>query len=95
LSYWIFGGAVATASATTSTSWICGWSNASGGNLVMDIINPNLAQYTSFTSQNTTPNYFMIQGGTEKTSSQHTGFSLTCSTAFNAGGSVRVYGYRK
>lgn len=93
LNYWQYGAAQGQASATNNTTWICGWSNQNGGNLVMDIVNPNRASYTTFTSANTTQNYYMIQGGTEKSNSQHTGFTLSCSVAFAAAGAVRVYGY--
>lgn len=95
LNYWQYGAAQGQASATANTSWIAGWSNANGGNLIMDVINPYAAMYTTFTSTNTTPNYYMIQGGTEKSNNQHTGFSLSCSSAFNTGGIITVYGYRK
>jgi len=93
LNYWQFGLAAGQASATANTSWIMGWSNANGGNLVMDIVNPNKASYTSFTSTNATPNYYMAQGGTEKSNTQFTGFTISCSVPFT-GGNIRIYGYR-
>jgi hypothetical protein len=94
LNYWQYGAAQGQASATANSSWILGWSNANGGNLVLDIVNPNKASYTSFTSTNTTPNYYMAQGGTEKSNTQFTGFTFACSVPFT-GGDVRIYGYRK
>ena len=93
LNYWQYGAAAGQASATNNTSWIIGWSNTNGGNLVLDIVNPNKASYTNFTATNSTPNYFMNQGGVEKSNTQFTGFTLSCSVAFT-GGTCRVYGYR-
>jgi hypothetical protein len=93
LNYWQYGAAQGQASATANSSWILGWSNANGGNLVLDIVNPNKASYTSFTSANATPNYYMIQGGVEKSNTQFTGFTFSCSSPFT-GGNIRIYGYR-
>lgn len=92
--YYQYGAAAGQASAAANTSWIMGWSNAAGGNLVMDMVNPNNALYTNFTSMNSTPSYYMNQGGVEKSNTQFTGFTISCSAPFT-GGTIRIYGYRK
>jgi len=92
--FWQYGAAAGNASSAGTTSWICGWSSTAGGNLSMDIINPNLATQTAFNSANSTTSYYMAQGGIEASNNQHTGFTIACGSAFNAGGTIRVYGYR-
>jgi len=36
----------------------------------------------------------MAQGGVEKSNTQFTGFTISCSAPFT-GGNIRIYGYRK
>ena len=92
--FYQYGAAAGNANSAGTGAWIVGWSNTTGGNLSLDLINPNLPVSTGFNSANSTPSYYMAQGGQEESNNQHTGFTISCGSAFSAGGTVRVYGYR-
>jgi hypothetical protein len=68
---------------------------ASGIVLTMDVIGPNLAEYTAIQSM-----YVNIGGhgtftGMRGANTQHTGFTLQPTIGTITGGTITVYGYRK
>jgi len=100
----------ATITAETSTTgttfklpWNYGGTASSGiygsvGNLVLDVLNPQLALQTSFSCDGQVPNLSQ-SGGSAKYSGFHTlsnaydGFTIAITGATVSGGIVKVYGY--
>ncbi len=64
--------------------------------LICDVYNPQVAASTNYVSQwqgwGSTANFVGTTQGYQTSSNQHTGFEITCSSAFT--GTARVYGYR-
>ena len=64
--------------------------------IVCDVYNPQVAASTNYVSLwqgwGSTANFVGTSQGYQTSSNQHTGFQITCSSAFT--GTARVYGYR-
>lgn len=87
-----------TANAFNSTNNGGYWWTGLGGtesntHLIMDISNPNLAKYTTFSCQWQSDNYAGWAGGQVKTTTQYTSIRFKAGGNFNSG-SIQVYGYR-
>jgi len=63
---------------------------------ICDVYNPQVAASTNWVTQwqgwGSTANFVGTTQGYQTSSNQHTGFQITCSSAFT--GTARVYGYR-
>ena len=66
----------------------------SGINLVMDVLSPNLAEWTSIQSSYISTGGAGTYTGNRQATTQHTGFTLTPDNGNMTGGKIRVYGYR-
>jgi hypothetical protein len=66
----------------------------SGINLVMDVLSPNLAEWTSINSTYISTGGAGTYTGNRQATTQHTGFTLTPDNGNMTGGTIRVYGYR-
>jgi hypothetical protein len=78
----------------TTSSWYVGLiGSVNQGNFVMDILLPNLAQYTTFTSSGFNANDFAIAGGEHATATAYTAFTLGLTSGTFTGGTIKVYGY--
>jgi len=92
-----------TAGTTFKLPWNYGGTSSSGvygsvGNLVLDVLNPQLALQTSFSCDGQVPNLSQ-SGGSAKYAGFHTlsnvydGFTIAITGSTVAGGIVKVYGY--
>lgn len=99
--YWAFSagsGVPNIYSAANQANWQeVGSTSSSGISLNMDVINPNLAKYKTFScaspNMNTSGSFVSINGMCASTT-QATGFVLSHGTTFSSG-TLSVYGYRK
>ena len=82
--------------ATTSvTQWRVGEMTSTGGAMIMDVLMPNLAAYTSFFSiHQDYANYSRQHNGYKATTTQYTGIGFIFSGTSWAG-SIRIYGRRQ
>lgn len=80
----------------TQTSGQIGNFGLERSTIVCDVFNPQVAATTNWVTQwqgwGSTANFVGTTQGYQTSSNQHTGFQITCSSAFT--GTARVYGYR-
>lgn len=80
----------------TQTSGQIGNFGVERSTIICDVFNPQVAATTNWVTQwqgwGSTANFVGTTQGFQTSSNQHTGFQITCSSAFT--GTARVYGYR-
>jgi len=84
--------------AANTSSWRAGGFATTTFSMSMDLMSPNLAKVTAFTSSymqglTSTSGVMGILGGYLNDSTQYTAFTLTPNTGTLTGGTIRVYGY--
>jgi hypothetical protein len=62
--------------------------------MIMDIQNPNAAEFTTFQAKSFGNTAFLIAGGHHTVATAYTSFTLGPATGTFTGGTIRVYGYR-
>jgi hypothetical protein len=73
-----------------------GYQNTTSGIiLTMDVMGPNLAEWTGVHSTYISPGGGGTYTGSRQATTQHTGFTLTPAGGTMTGGTITVYGYRK
>lgn len=82
---------------TSNNGAWAGWSHWSNnvGNSVVDIINPNLARYTSFMAENSSEELWGTAHSIMKTATAYNDLLLNFPVGTMTGGTVRIYGYNQ
>lgn len=60
----------------------------------IEVLGPNLAEWTGIQSAYISPGGGGVFNGSRQATTQHTGFTLTPTSGTMTGGTIRVYGYR-
>lgn len=74
-------------------SFVGSQSTTSGIIMVMEILGPNLAEWTGVHSTYISPGGGGTYTGSRQATTQHTGFTLTPAAGTMTGGTIQVYGY--
>jgi hypothetical protein len=76
-------------------SWPVSLAGTGKMGFTMEVLSPQLATRTEYTSASAAVDFSYFQAGIETSSSVHTGFTLTADSSQQmTGGTIRVYGYR-
>jgi len=91
-----WGSTVSGDGAANTTFWSSGSASANSLNANIELIAPNLAKNTSYTtiySNTRTGGTHIMYGGYLTDTTQYTAFTLTTNSGTITGGTIRVYGY--
>ena len=91
---YISGNSTFGAEYSTQTTWYYGSANATGGVIITDISNPNLARPTYMTGQNLSDTNNQSNGLVHNLSTAYDGFTVYNTSAVNMTGTISVYGYQ-
>jgi hypothetical protein len=80
--------------ANNGSQWLVGSGVGTVPQIIVDVLNPNLAQNTFFSGVTNTTAGIATSAGYQSSTTQFTAFTLTPSSGTLTGGTIRVYGYR-